>query len=410
MDSNAQALSRRRKRPSLTRDVDSGDAIAEEQTEVKDMRIFDVDGHVEESPVTFSDDYLDPVFRSQRPQVVGMDGMVYWVIDEQLFPSRVGRGCNNLGTPVSYNGKPALHTRGKTDSVESMELTDIKARLQAMDDEDIALQVLYPTLFLAYPLSSNPSLLTALGSSYNRWLGHQLSGNERLKWAAVVNLDDVPAAVSEVRAAKRLGAVAVMVLGTAGDNLLDHPTLFPFFEAVADEGLALEVHVGWASPAINNLYTHIYPSGVIAFHMPVLMAFTSLISGGVLDRFPNLRVVFLEASSMWVPFMLDRLNHRFMNQGKSLVQFIPETAPHESLPPIEHVKQGNLYFSTEVEDFILPQVIELVGQGQIVFGTDMPHGDRERFAGRLLQERKDISESAKQNILEKNPSRLYGLA
>ncbi len=113
---------------------------------------------------------------------------------------------------------------------------------------------------------------------------------------------------------------------------------------------------------------------------------------------------------MWVPFMLDRVNNRFMNQGKSLVQFIPETAPHESLPPLEYIKQGNLYFSAEVEDFLLPQVMELVGQGQIVFGTDMPHGDRERFAGRLLQERKDISESAKQNILVKNPSRLYGLA
>ncbi len=108
------------------------------------MRIFDADGHVEESPITFSDDYLDPAFRSQRPRVVGMDGMVYWMIDEQLFPRRVGRGCNNLGTPVSYNGKPALHTRGKTDSVESMELTDIKARLQAMDDEDIALTDLDP--------------------------------------------------------------------------------------------------------------------------------------------------------------------------------------------------------------------------------------------------------------------------
>ena len=410
MDSNSQALSSRRKRPFLTRDIDIGDAVADDQTEVKDMRVIDADGHVEESPVTFSDEYLDPAFRSQRPRVIGINGMVYWMIDEQLFPRRVGRGCNNLGTPASYNGKPALHTRGKTDSVESMELTDIKARLQAMDEEEIVVQVLYPTLFLAYPLSSNPSLLTALCSSYNRWLGHQLSGNERLKWAAVVNLDDVPATVREVHEAKRLGAVAVMVLGTAGDNLLDHPTLFPFYEAVADEGLALGVHVGCASPAINNLYTHIYPSGVIAFHMPVLMAFTSLISGGVLDRFPNLRVVFLEAGCMWVPFMLDRMNHRFVNQGKSLAKFIPETAPHESLPPLEYIKQGNLYFSAEVEDFLLPQIMDLVGKGQIVFGTDMPHGDRERFAGRLLQERKDISESAKQNILEKNPSRLYGLA
>ncbi len=82
MDFNSQALSRRRKRPFLTRDIDIGDAVAEDQTEVKDMRVFDADGYVEESPVTFSDEYLDSTFRSQRPRVVGMDGMVYWMIEE----------------------------------------------------------------------------------------------------------------------------------------------------------------------------------------------------------------------------------------------------------------------------------------------------------------------------------------
>lgn len=373
------------------------------------MDYIDADGHVEESPESFSDRYLDPAFRSQRPRVVGVEGMAYWIIDEQLFPRRVGPGCHNLGTPVRIDGKPAMHSIGKPDSLESMELVDINARLQAMDEEGITVQVVYTTLFLAYPLTSNSSLATALCSSYNRWLGDRLSGNERLKWAAVVNLDDIPGAVREVHEAKRLGAVAVMVLGTAGDHTLDHPSLFPFYEAMAEEGLALGVHVGWACPSLNNLYSHIYPSGVIAFHIPLLMGFTALISGGVLDRFENLRVVFLEAGCLWVPFIIDRLNHRFENQGKSLAKFIPQTAPQEALPPTEYVRRGNFYFSTEVEDSLLPQVMELVGEGQIVLGSDMPHGDRERFAARLLQERKDISPTAKANILEKNPARLYGL-
>jgi hypothetical protein len=39
----------------------------------------------------------------------------------------------------------------------------------------------------------------------------------------------------------------------------------------------------------------------------------------------------------------------------------------------------------------------------------MPHGDRERCAARMLQERSDVGESAKASILEKNPARLYGL-
>ena len=373
------------------------------------MRYVDADGHVEENLATFSDEYLDPAFRAQRPRVTTVDEMVYWVIDEQLFPRRVGRACNNLGTPTNYNGTPAIHTAGKPESIGCMELSDLDARLKIMDEEEIAVQVLYPTLFLAYPLSSNPAFITALCSSYNRWLGDRLARHERLKWAAVVNLDDVNSAANEVREAKRLGASAVMVLGTAGDLLLDNPVLFAFYESLCGEGLPLAVHVGWACPAINNLYDHIYPSGVVAFHFPVLMGFAALISGGILDRFPKLRAVFLEAGSMWVPYMIDRLNHRFQNQGKTLAKFLPQTKPLQALPVMEYIKRGNLFFSAELEDSILPHVLELVGQTQVVMGTDMPHGDRERFAARHLQERNDLSAVDKVNILEHNPTRLYGL-
>ena len=99
------------------------------------MHVVDADGHVEECLATFDDKYLDSKFRARRPRVVGVDGMAYWMIDEQLYPRRVGKGCNNLGTPVTINGEPARHARGKSDSVESMELSDVNARLQAMPGE-----------------------------------------------------------------------------------------------------------------------------------------------------------------------------------------------------------------------------------------------------------------------------------
>ena len=77
---------------------------------------------------------------------------------------------------------------------------------------------------------------------------------------------------------------------------------------------------------------------------------------------------------------------------------------------MDYVKQGNLYFSAEIEDVLLPQVLELVGDGQILFGSDMPHGDRERFAAGMLRERQDISDLAKTKILESNPARFYNLS
>src|SRR6185503_3260931 len=376
------------------------------------VRVIDADGHVEENEITFSDKYFDPTFRSQRPQVVAgnEEGLAYWMIDEQLFPRRVGRGCNNLGTPVSYKGNPVRHARRKPDTIGSMELTHLDERLKIMDEENIWLQVLYPTLFLAYPLSCNPDYVTAMCDAYNRWLGDVLSGQERLKWVGVVNLDDIPAAVKQVKEAKQLGAVGMMILGTAGDRLLDDPTLLPFYEALAESGLPLAVHVGWACPSINNLYTHIYPSGVIAFSMPVLMGMVSMMSGGILDRFPSLRVVYLEAGCLWVHFILERLHHRFQHSAKNLANVVSRTAPIQQLTPMEYVKRGNLYFSAEIEDVLLPQVLELVGEGQIMFGSDMPHGDRERFAAGMLRERKDISDGAKTKILEANPARFYGLS
>jgi predicted TIM-barrel fold metal-dependent hydrolase len=332
------------------------------------------------------------------------------MIDEQLYPRRVGRGCHNLGTPVSYQGKATKHAARKADSVESMELSDLSARLRIMDEEDLSIQVLYPTLFLAYPLSCNPAYVTAMCSSYNRWLGDILSRHERLKWVGVVNLDDIPAAVKQVDECKRLGAVGIMILGTAGDKLLDDPSLIPFYETIAATNLPLAVHVGWACPAINNLYTHIYPSGVIAFLMPVLMGLVALMSGGILDRFTTMRVVFLEAGSLWIHFILERLQHRFQHSGKNLSQVVSRTTPVQALPTMDYVRKGNLYFSAEVEDALLPQVLELVGEGQILFGSDMPHGDRERFAARMLQDRKDLSDNAKKKILETNPARFYDLS
>src|SRR5262249_29015402 len=213
----------------------------------------------------------------------------------------------------------------------------------------------------------------------------------------------------EVRDAKRLGAAAVMVLGTAGARQLDDPLLFPFYAAICDGGLPLAIHVAWACPSLNNLYSHIYPSRAGPFHFPVLVGVTALISGGLSERIPKLRAVLHEAASMWAPSIIDSLNQRFQTQAKKFATSFPQTKPVQALPVMEYIKRGNLFFSAELEDSILPQVMDLVGQTQVVMGTDMPHGDRERFAARHLEERNDLSASAKAHILEHNPSRLYGL-
>ena len=191
--------------------------------------------------------------------------------------------------------------------------------------------------------------------------------------------------------------------------MLDDPAFLPFYEALVERDMTLAIHVGWACPALSGLFTHIYPSSVNAFLMPVLLGFSAMIHSGLLDRFPTMRVGFLEAGCQWVHFMMDRMDHRFVHSGNFLADILVDTVPKAKLAPMEYMRQGNLYLSAEVEDALLPQVVELVGEGQVVYGSDMPHGDREVLSSDYLKQREDLSETVKTKILQDNGARLYNL-
>jgi predicted TIM-barrel fold metal-dependent hydrolase len=373
-----------------------------------EMPFFDTDAHVYEGAEVFSDRYLDPPYRDRRPQIVAVGDRPYWMIDSQLLPRWTGRAPYILGTPVACGSTwlPAAALAGG--SRESMELASAAERYPDMDREDIDTQVIYPSLMMA-SLSADPLFAAALNRSYNRWLVDVLSGQDRVKWVAYVTLDDVPSAVAEVREAKRNGAVGVCILGTVGDRTLDRPEFLPFFEAAAEEDLTVVVHVGHSFPALHNLYdNHLFAMG-LAFTLPLLLGFAAITGGGLLDRLPTLRVGFLEAGCLWVHFLLDRLEHRF-NFGHRLAEAMGAVPPPPmKRHPIEYLRSGRLFVNAEVEDPLLPEVVELIGTDHVVLGSDMPHGDREPFAARDFRARTDLSEAVKQKILWDNGFRFYGL-
>ncbi len=350
------------------------------------MPVFDADGHIFESRDMFSDKY----------------------IDSQLFPRWTGPGCHILGTPVEHAGARAPLFAAGSDNLGSLELSDPAARLAALDAEGIDRQAIYPSLFLA-PLTQDDRYAAALARAYNRWLAEQCAASDRLDAVSFVPLGDVPSAVEEVRAAKRNGAIGLCILGTAGERTLDRPEFLPFFEAAAEENLPIGVHIGWSWPALNNLYDNTYFSASLAFTLPVLLGFAAIVGGGILDRFPNLRVSFLEAGSLWLHFLTDRLEHRFAVVNRMADQRREIRRPPAQHSPLEYLKSGRLFINAEIEDPLLPQVIELAGADQILWASDMPHGNRELHAAREFLARDDLSEPVKRKILWDNSFRYYGL-
>jgi predicted TIM-barrel fold metal-dependent hydrolase len=222
---------------------------------------------------------------------------------------------------------------------------------------------------------------------------------------AVVDLEDVPSALAVVREARELpGMVGVMLLGTVGDRLLDARPFEPFWATAADLDLPVAVHVGWPCPSLNNLYDNLFNSQVSPFVITVFMALVNLVSSGLFDRYPGLRVAFLEAGSEWFPYWLNRMQHYY-----EVAERVPQLDYRAREAPLDYVRRGNLYLSCEVEEPMLPQVITQLGDECLLFDSDIPHADRERFAVRSLRARGDLAAASKEKILCDNARRFYRL-
>lgn len=361
--------------------------------------VFDTDAHVEESEETFA----ALAGREDRPRVIEGEKRAFWLIEGRTFPKLAGSGVHTFGSPHAKRAAGHVDPERRA-RVESQELADPQARLADMDAEGIDVSVVFPTMFLVWPLAEEPRLARALCRCYNDWVAARCAASGgRIRWVATVPLPDIEAAVEEVAHAKRLGAAGVMTLGTAGAINLGNRVLDPFYAACERGRLPVCVHVGWSFPPVSQLYDNVYEAMITPFVLPIFMGFSSILAGGVLERFPGLKVGFFEAGVEWVPYWLDRME-RFYRQP-------PGGSKKSDLParnPVEYVREGRLYFSCELDEKRIAMVSEAIGDDCIVYSSDLPHAHRVFDALELFRKRSDVAEATKRKILS-NGGRFFSV-
>jgi uncharacterized protein len=142
----------------------------------------------------------------------------------------------------------------------------------------------------------------------------------------------------------------------------------------------------------------------IAFPFECMTALTGLMFAGVPEQFPQLRFAALEAGCGWAPYLVDRMDEEFEKRGS-------REAPLLKLKPSEYFKRGQFYVTFELEERMLPYVIERLGADKILFSSDYPHWDTEwPNAVKTFLSRDDVSAAAKRQILYDNPQRFYGFS
>ena len=137
---------------------------------------------------------------------------------------------------------------------------------------------------------------------------------------------------------------------------------------------------------------------VLAHSFGQMSQFTHMIFGQVFERFPHLKVAFLEAGCGWVPYLIERIDRRTERSGRRLAT--------------EQVQNHPVYFHAELaERQVLPLALSVVGEDRFIYASDFPHEPDDEIMA-VLEEflaRDDVSQSAKQKILCDNIEALYML-
>lgn len=365
--------------------------------------IVDADGHVVE-PIKMWAESVEAKYRSLAPSLARDEEGHEWLV---LGGKSAGvKPPFSLGAAMSPGGlaDPVLrHTRSYADA--SPGGYDPHARIRVMDTDGIDVAVLFPSVALFFGALED-GLAAALCRAYNDWLagGYCKPYPDRLIGVAVVPMQDIDAAIAEARrAVEKLGMRGVMVRPNPykGRNL-DDPAYDRFWACVQDLGVPVCIHEGTGRDmptAGIDRCTNFFFAHMISHPHEQQIALMQLTAGGVLERFPKLKVGFYESGGGWLPSWLDRLDSHYKSLG-FLISNLPMT-------PTEYFRR-QCHISVDPDERMVPTTVDLVGEDCVVWASDYPHFDA--VPGTVAEVREQpLSEEAMRKVLGDNAVKIHKL-
>ena len=270
--------------------------VWEESVGVRDgFRVIDGDGHMME-PTDIWDRYVEGSFRDRAPKVVGHRSKTRHVYGPcEIFP---GGGGANLGCPQRPTHFEADFPERFGEAYESY--WSLSSRLQHMDEEGTDIMVGFPTTggVATSEAVKDPALQAALCRAYNNWgVDYCADSGGRVKFIGIISVKDLDGAVREVGRLAGHGEVAAVVLPAihAQGRLFCEPEYDRLWAAFCAAGFAACFHGGSAQQTWFRPWTEagLLPTAhSLSFPVEAMAAVGTVIDGGVLERFPELRTGF----------------------------------------------------------------------------------------------------------------------
>lgn len=355
---------------------------------LSDVVVVDIDVHVHETPKDLAP-YCDMPWRKA-------------VESMQNIPERY---LSLTGFAPEFGGNVPIHWPGGYDATRTVHTAS--QMLEELESIHVDIGILFPDnllLLATFPQTDYPY---ALASAYNRWLLDKwCNKNKKLKGVIVVAPQNPEGSAREIEKYKDEEGIVGVYLPCAGlDILWGHEKYDPIFHAAESAGLPILLHaVQCLHPSFPfNLqqYTTIFGQHGVVHPFSMMANMLRMIETGVPVRFPNLKIAFTEAGVSWVPFMMMRLDKEYVERRRQL--------PYFEHPPSHYIK--NFYYGTQpIEEPENPehlaQLIQMIGENQIMFASDWPHHD---FDHPSKVFNLPLSPEAIRNIMGENALRFFNI-
>jgi predicted TIM-barrel fold metal-dependent hydrolase len=261
---------------------------------------------------------------------------------------------------------------------------------------------------LKLPVLPQHDYAAALARAYNAWLTDQwTSRHDALLGAIVACPQDPEDAAREIAKYADEPSVVAVYLPCAGlDPLWGDRRYDPIFDAAQNARLPVLLHaVTVTSPVFpfnNHGFDTEFARHSTSHTFSIISNLISMISTGVVVRFPDLRIGVTEAGISWMPFICNRLDKEYLERRRE-VPFLTERPSHYlkrvyvATQPIEEPERlRDLVTLMELYD----------GEDTTVFASDWPHHD---FDHPMKLNQVPFTPEQKRKVFGENALTLFGI-
>jgi uncharacterized protein len=382
--------------PKITTTTDTREILAHAAKEARrdDYFIVDVDAHVTETAFW--------------PEVVDrMESDVYKQM-ARAFKERGGApGLLNSTPGMLYQdvfGRIPHQQRLGEDVPGGRTHRQVALVKRAMDSMGIDYMVVFPTPMLVLGMHPQAEVEVIIGNAFNKWLTEEVLPQEpRMKAMLYLPFNHPEACVKAVEMYADNPSVIGFSVTSTRFRAVNHDSYMPLYSAIQASGKPLSFHSGfhWGDQSMQQCNRFI-SMHAISFVYYNIIHMTNWIINGMPERFPKLKVIWIESGLAWIPFLMQRLDSEYMMRSSE--------APLLKRKPSDYMR--DMYYSSQPLERSNIELTEATMKAmnadtQLLFASDWPHWDFD--LPNSITTLPFLDEQAKRNILGLNAARLFNL-